>query len=219
MNIIKGIFNTAFAIVVVGIALYGQVWSETIDFQVKPYETLDVYQDTEIMQFFEIQSIDMGDVRQNQLLPQCTSGEFSIVVGRPSISMDFLTIIEPAPIKKDIEPTTTINIVFEVVDVPFNGIPKAPSEEKLFEIFGDDIIITRDPERENHVIVAIPALTVEESHEVLCEIFSAVVPPRLLLKESISVPRAIFIALDIDLVKFENTPFLQIHKILDRSGL
>jgi len=124
----------------------------------------------------------------------------------------------PRPIG-NIEPTTTANIVFEKVDTPFNRIPGGFSLQEVEEItqeWGDGIVITEDSNNNNRIIVTIPALTVAESHEVLCEIFDSFSPPRILVKES--PDESIRIWVDMDLFKYSNTPFLLTHKFIDRSS-
>ncbi|MGR3317220.1 MAG: Ig-like domain-containing protein [Candidatus Anammoxibacter sp.] len=145
----------------------------------------------------------------------CISDDFNVngatIIGGPGI--DFMFFNTQAPIGKDtVFPTTTIDLVYEINDNPLNGIPQLP--DNVFERFGEDIEVTENPDNDNQVIVSLPALTVEESQDILCDVFDLFAPPNLLISQTKRFGRtrtSVFI--DIDIIKFDNTPFLQTHNI------
>ena len=149
----------------------------------------------------------------NETLDSCNPGELGlgIVIKAPGPGFAITVNGMPAPDIDDIEPTTTVDLVFEKIDLPFNEIPGGIRLLKLLEdTLRDDAIFTDDPDHENRIIVTLPALTVEESHDILCNIYDMFIPPRVLVKK-VNFSTTL-ISIDTDLVKWENTPYLQVHK-------
>ena len=150
---------------------------------------------------------------EDETLDSCNPGELDLgfVIKAPGPGFAITVNSMPAPDIDAIEPTTTVDLVFEKIDLPFNEIPGGIRLLKLLEdTLGDDAIFTDDPDHENRVIVTLPALTVEESHDILCNTFDMFIPPRVLVRK---FGFSTLISIDTDLVKWENTPYLQVHKI------
>lgn len=215
MNIFKSFFIfgcTIFA----GIALSGLAWAETVNAQANEEDIFNIFTVQDTGQSFEVQKLDFGQNSLTRILPgSCDHGETNVTIalGNPRLtSIEGLLFGEPAPIE-DVKPTTTVNLVVEKINIPFNGIPGGFSlkdAEELAELFGGGITVTEDPDNENRIILTAPALTVEESHDVLCEVFNLFTPPRILIKKELN--SGTLVAVDFEFVRFENTPLLLTRK-------
>ncbi len=114
---------------------------------------------------------------------------------------DTMNFNMPAPIViDDIEPTTT-------VELSFNN-DNMPSEDELFKRYGDDIEIITDPKDDNRTLVLLPALTVEESHDIICALYELFFPPLLIIDRRINNT---FVMMNIELIKYTNLPYLQVR--------
>ena len=116
---------------------------------------------------------------------------------------------------ENVEPTATINWIFEIKDNPFNNIPELPSDERLSKRFGADFTIIEDPDDDNLVFVPVPALTAEDSHEILCQTFDVSGTPRYLIR-GLNTKHLLFL-LDVEFVKFADIPVLLTREIIGRS--
>lgn len=200
-----------------GIVISTIAFAEPDNDQANQEDTFNIWMLNESESSFEIQQYGLeinSLITETPPLP-CISGRSTVttVLGSPRLSaIDAWILNVPASID-NIEPTTTVNMFFEKVEIPFNGIPGGISledAEGIAEILGEGVTVSEDPDNDNRIILTLPALTVKESHEVLCELFDVFSPPRLLKKES---RMATTVAVDIDLVRYSNTPFLQTHKL------
>ncbi|MGR3317224.1 MAG: hypothetical protein ACUZ8O_01915 [Candidatus Anammoxibacter sp.] len=214
MNIFKSFLITGCTIFV-GLIISSVVLAGQDSDQQKLGAKLNTYLLIGTGQSLEVRNIISDNNIQKSLSSDtCTSGDFVVPMVFGGLGIDILHRGEVSEIS-NIEPTATVNWIFEINNNPFNNIPELPSDESLFARFGDDITITNDPDDDNLVIVAIPALTVEDSHAVLCKTFDVVRPPRLLI-DGINT-ESLLVVLDVEFVKFVDTPLLQTREIRDRS--
>lgn len=216
MNIFKN-FMIVGCVIFVGMELSGIVFAKPVNVQPNQEDTFNVWIVNETGSSFEIKKYGL-DINSSiaKVPPQpCSSGESNVstVLGSSRLtSINGMLFNAPAPISS-VEPTTTVNLVFEKVEIPFNGIPGGISledAEEMAELFGAGVTVSEDPNNDNRIILTLPALTVEESHDVLCEVFDVFSPPRLLIRETILET---LVAVDIELVRFSNTPFLLTHTL------
>ncbi len=180
-------------------------------------DTLTVWTMQDLNQSGEIHKFSSSQYTQKIEYPSsCSSGNLNMAysIGSP-FGMSIAILNSHAPVK-DMEPTTTVNLLFEEVDIPFNKIPGGFTLEEIEEhslLYGEGVVVAKDSDNNNRIIVTLPALTVEESNEVLCEIYEEFFPPRILV--SGSPEEFIRVWVDFDLFKFTNIPFLQTHRVID----
>ena len=201
-----------------GVSVFSPLYSDPIESEIERSDGLDLYLiQEETDQTLVVKSI-VSSQSSNGLRPIdidfCNSGELDLAFAIKSPGPGYAISINSmsAPDIDDIEPTTTVDLVFERIDLPFNNVPGGIQLLKLLEdVLGDDVTFTDDPKSRNRVIVTLPALTVKESHDILCNIYDMFVPPRVLARKlNFSTT---LISIDIDLVKWDNTPYLQVHEI------
>lgn len=202
-------------IIVVCVIFSGLVWHGLV--RADQSDTLTLLVAQSIDQPIEVHKFtSKGYTQKIQYPSSCSSGNLNMAYSiGSSISQTIVMLNQPASVE-EIEPTTTVNILFEKVDIPFNNISGGYTLEEVQEralLFGDGVVVTEDPNNDNRIIVSLPALTVEESNKVLCENFEEFMPPRILV--SGSQDEFIRVWVDMDLFRFSNTPFLQTHRVVD----
>ncbi len=214
MNIFKSFLVVGVAFFV-GILISSNVFAEQGNSLQSSSDPYSGYVIRSTGQFTEIDYIITdSDIRQNQSSGICTSGDFTVssIFGGPG--MDTAIFIGRTEIL-NIEPTATINWIFEIDDNHLNNIPGLPSDEQLAARFGDDFTLINDPNDDNLVFIPVPALKAEDSHEILCQTFDVSGTPRYLIK-GMNTENLVFM-IDVEFVKFADTPMLLTREIQGRS--